>query len=213
MPQSTFLDFCREQLPPAPARLLEVGCGHGELTTALSVDGYDVLGIDPLAPPGDRFRRVRLEDLEPEDGPFEAVVAAHVFHHVRDLDHALDRVVALLRPGGVFAVDEVAWDLMDDATIAWLFEQRQNRGHAPESVEDLRAAWEAEYLGIHGGQTLVRAFDARFVEHAFERAPYLYRKLGGGTTEVLEQSLIDASAIRPLGFCWAGVKPKELLTR
>ena len=84
---------------------------------------------------------------------------------------------------------------MDDATLAWLFEQRQARGHAPGSVKELRAEWEAEYVGIHGGQTLVRAFEARFQERAFERAPYLHRKLGGGTTEVLEQSLIDAGAI------------------
>ena len=202
-----FREFLRGQLPQPPARVLEVGCGQGELTTALAVDGYDVLGIDPLAPPGDRFRRVRLDDLGAEDGPFDAVVAAHVFHHVRDLDHALDRVVALLQRGGVFAVDEVAWDLMDDATVAWLFEQRQARGHAPGSVKELRAEWEAEYVGIHGGQTLVRAFEARFEERASERAPYLHRKLGGGTTEVLEQSLIDASAIRPLGFRWAGVRP------
>jgi SAM-dependent methyltransferase len=204
---SPFRGFLRGQLPPAPARLLEVGCGQGELTTALAVDGYDALGIDPRAPAGDRFRRIRLDDLGVEDGPFDAVVAAHVFHHVRDLDHALDRVVALLRPGGVFAVDEVAWDLMDDATLAWLFEQRRARGHAPDSVEELGAEWESEYLGIHGGETLRHAFDARFEERAFERAPYLYRKLGGGTTEVLEQSLIDAGAIRPLGFRWAGVKP------
>ena len=202
-----FREFLRGQLPQPPARVLEVGCGRGELTTALAVDGYDVLGIDPLAPPGDRFRRVRLDDLGAEDGPFDAVVAAHVFHHVRDLDHALDRVVALLRPGGVFAVDEVAWDLMDDSTLGWLLEQRQARGHGPGSVDELRAEWEAEYLGIHGGQTLRRAFDERFEERAFERTQYLYRKLGGGTTEVLEQSLIEAGAIRPLGFRWAGAKP------
>ena len=97
-PSLPFREFLRAQLPQPPARVLEVGCGQGELTTALAVEGYDVLGIDPLAPPGDRFRRVRLEDIGPEDGPFDAVVAAHVFHHVRDLDHALDRVVALLRP-------------------------------------------------------------------------------------------------------------------
>jgi SAM-dependent methyltransferase len=204
---SPFREFLRAQLPQPPARVLEVGCGRGELTTALAVDGYEVLGIDPVAPPGDRFRRVRLDDLGADDGPFDAVVAAHVFHHVRDLDHALDRVVALLRPGGVFAVDEVAWDSMDDSTLGWLFQQRQARGHAPDSVDELRAEWEAEYLGIHGGQTLRHAFDERFEERAFERAQYLYRKLGGGPTEVLEQSLIDAGAIRPLGFRWAGVRP------
>jgi cyclopropane fatty-acyl-phospholipid synthase-like methyltransferase len=51
--------------------VLDVGCGQGELTTALTVEGYDVLGIDPLAPQGDRFRRIRLEDLEDHEGGFD----------------------------------------------------------------------------------------------------------------------------------------------
>ena len=93
MAQSTFLDFASEQLPAPPARVLEVGCGQGELTTTLAVAGYDVLGIDPLAPQGERFRRILLEDLQPEDGPYDAVVASHSLHHIRDLDHALDRIV------------------------------------------------------------------------------------------------------------------------
>ena len=114
MAQSTFLDFAREHLPAPPARVLEVGCGRGELTTALAVAGYDVLGIDPLAPPGDRFRRVRLEDLDPSDGGFDAVVASHSLHHVRDLDQALDRIVALLQPAGLLVLDEQGWDLADE---------------------------------------------------------------------------------------------------
>jgi SAM-dependent methyltransferase len=205
-PSSPFRAFLRLHLPPPPARVLDVGCGRGELTTALAVDGYDMLGIDPLAPPGDRFRRIRLEDLGAEDGPFDAVVAARALHPIRDLDHALDLIVVLLRPEGVLAVDEIAWDRLDDATLAWLFEQRRERGDVPASLEELRAEWEAGHVGIHGEQTLRRALGERFEERAFERTPFLYRLLGGGTTEVLEQSLVDAGAIEPLGFRWAGVR-------
>jgi SAM-dependent methyltransferase len=203
---SRFREFLRLHLPPPPARVLEIGCGRGELTTALAVDGYDALGIDPLAPPGDRFRRVRLEDLGADDGPYDAVVAARSLHPIRDLDHALDLVRALLRPRGVLAVDEIGWDLLDDATLAWLYEQRRARGDAPGSLEELRAEWEAGHLGIHGEAALLAGLRGRFEQRAFERTPFLYRLLGGGTNEVLEQSLVDARAIRPLGLRWAGVK-------
>ena len=65
MPSSSpFLEFARNYLPSPPARVLDVGCGQGELTTALAVEGYEMLGIDPLAPQGDLFRRIRLEDLD-----------------------------------------------------------------------------------------------------------------------------------------------------
>jgi 2-polyprenyl-3-methyl-5-hydroxy-6-metoxy-1,4-benzoquinol methylase len=123
--QSTFLDFAGAHLPAPPARVLEVGCGQGALTTVLAVAGYDVLGIDPLAPPGDHFRRVLLEDLAPEEGPFDAVVASHSLHHIRDLGPALDRIAALLCAGGVLVLDEHGWDLADDATLDWLYNQRR----------------------------------------------------------------------------------------
>lgn len=210
MPQSTFLDFCREQLPPAPARLLEVGCGHGELTTALSVDGYDVLGIDPRAPQGDLFRRVLLEDLDPEEERFDAVVASHSLHHIRDLEHALDRVVALVGGTGRIVLDEFGWDLIDEQTLDWLWTQRRAlaaAGHGdapPASPAALREEWEAEHVGVHRFETMRAGLAARFDEVAFEPGPFMWRKTRGVATEVLETALIDAGAIRAIGFRYAG---------
>jgi SAM-dependent methyltransferase len=208
--QSTFLDFVRGQLPSPPSRLLEVGCGQGELTTALAVDGYDVLGIDPLAPQSDHFRRIRLEDLEPSDGPFDAVVASHSLHHIRDLDHALDQIVVLLRPGGVLVLDEHGWDLADEETLDWLYNQQRalaaaGHGEQPASLQALREEWEAEHLGLHGFEALRAGVAERFEEREFVRTPFLHRLLGGVATEVLEQALIDAGAIQALGFRYAGV--------
>jgi SAM-dependent methyltransferase len=190
--------------------VLDVGCGQGELTTALAVAGYDVLGIDPLAPQGDLFRRVRLEDLDDDEGGFDAVVAVRSLHPIRDLAHALDRVAALLRPGAVLVIDEIGWDLIDEPTLDWLYGQRRalgaaGHGEAPASPDEVRAEWESTHLGIHGYQALRRELDARFEELGFVRTPFLYRVLGGVATEVLEQALIDAGAIQPLGFRWAGV--------
>jgi SAM-dependent methyltransferase len=210
--QSTFLDFAREHLPAPPARVLEVGCGQGELTTALQVAGYEPLGIDPRAPEGDLFRRVLLEDLDPEEGPFDAVVASFSLHHVRDLDQGLDRIVDLLRPRGVLVLDEFGWDLADEPTFDWLYGQRRalaaaGEGDAPASLEEVRAEWESEHLGLHGFDALRAAVAARFEEAAFVQTPFLYRLLRGVSTEVLEQALVDAGAIRALGFRYAGVKP------
>ena len=210
MAPPTFLDFAREQLPPPPARVLEVGCGHGDLTTALAVDGYAPLGIDPRAPQGDLFRRVLLEDLDPDEGPFDAVVATHAPHHIRDLEQAVARIAALLRPGGALVLDELAWDHADEPTLDWLYNQRRAlaaAGHreAPASLEAQRAEWDEDHVGVHGYGALRTAVDARFEEAAFAWTPYLHRHLGGVATEVLERALIDAGAIRPLGFRYAGL--------
>ncbi len=210
MAQSTFLDFAGAHLPAPPARVLEVGCGRGELTTALAAAGYDVLGIDPLAPQGDLFRRIRLEDLEPADGPYDAVVASYSLHHIRDLDHALDLAVELLEPDGLLVLDEFGWDLADEPTLDWLYGQRRalaasGQGKAPGSLEALRDEWEAEHLGLHGFEALRTAVAARFEEREFAHTPFFHRQLGGVATEVLEQALIDAGAIQALGFRYAGV--------
>jgi SAM-dependent methyltransferase len=205
-----FEEFVRTHLPAAPARVLEVGCGQGELTTALAAAGHDVLGIDPLAPIGDRFRRIRLEDLE-EAHEFDAVVAARSLHAIRDLASGLDRIAALLRPGGVLVADEIGWDLIDEPTLDWLYGQRRalasaGRGEAPASVDEVRQEWEAAHLGIHGFAALREALAERFEEREFVWTPFLHRLLGGVATEVLEQALIDAQAIRQLGFRYVGVR-------
>lgn len=206
-----FADWVREHVPPPPARLLEVGCGQGELTTELAASGYEVLGIDPAAPLGNRFRRVKLEDLEPSDGPFDAVVAARALHPIRDLEHAVGLIAELLRPAGLLVLDELAWDRADEPTLDWLYGQRRARaaaghGEAPASLAALREEWEAAHLGVHGYAALRAALDARFEERAFLWAPYLHRELGGVASEVLEQALIDGGAIKALGFRYAGVE-------
>src|SRR5688572_33070084 len=109
----TFEQFVRAQLPPPPARLLEVGSGQGELTTALAIAGYDVVGIDPVAPHGGLFRRLTLDDLDATER-YDAVVAARSLHHIRDLDAALEKISTLLERDGLLVVDEFAWDLLDE---------------------------------------------------------------------------------------------------
>jgi len=204
----SFESFVRERLPDPPARVLEVGCGRGELTTALAVAGHDVLGIDPLAPDGPLFRRLTLDDVE--NGPrYDAVVAAFSLHHIRDLDAALRKIASLLVPEGLLLVDEFAWDRLDEPTLAWLWGQRQAAAAAagepePASPAEMRADWEAEHVGLHGHDALRRCLDEHFEQVAFVPTPHLHRLLGGVSSAVLEQSLIDAGTIAAIGFRYAG---------
>ena len=168
-----------------------------------------MLGIDPRAPSGEQFRRLKLEDLEDSER-FDAVVAGFSLHHISDLDAAFDKIAELLPAGGVLVVDEFAWDRLDDTTLDWLYGQRRalaaaGHGEAPASLDELRSEWEAEHLGLHGFAALREALAARFDEREFEWAPHLHRTLAGVATAVLEQALIDAGAIQALGFRYVGV--------
>jgi SAM-dependent methyltransferase len=201
------VDFVLANLPAPPARVLEVGCGAGELARALAAAGHDVVAIDPMAPQGTIFRRIKLEDLD-EDERFDAVVASRSIHHMSSLDDNLARIATALAGGGSFVLDEFAWDRFDDATADWYEAQRRvliaaGRHPSGPSADEWRDHHEG--LGVHGFDVLKAAVDERFEQIAFEDVPELWRYLGGPASLELEESLVAAGAIRPLGFRFVGI--------
>ena len=68
----------------------------------------------------------------------------------------------------------------------------------------------ARHSDLHSYETLRAEIDARYDERYFEWRPYFYRWLEGPATEALEQGLIAAGAIRPIGFLYAGVRTETV---
>ncbi len=97
-------------------RVLDLGCGRGELLKLLADRGVGVVGVDldpeALAACREKGLTVERGDLfeflsGQDDGSCDAVVCAHVVEHLPPL--ALPRLMELahskLRPNGVFAVE------------------------------------------------------------------------------------------------------------
>lgn len=183
----SFTAFVLSQLPPPPRRILELGCGRGELALALAGAGYDVVAVDPEAPEGPIFRRTTIEELD-EPGPFDAVVASFSLHHVHDLDAVLGQLRGLLAPEGVVILDEFGWDLLDAQTA--------------EQYDLDPGDWKEEHDDLHGFERLRGALEARFDEQHFSPGPYFSRHLGADEDE--EHELIAAGKIRALGFRYVG---------
>lgn len=200
-----FHAFVVARLGPAPVRVLEVGCGSaGGVTPALLAAGHDVLAIDPHAPAGAPYRAVRLEELDGEDG-FDAVVAGRVIHHLEPLDAAVDRLAA---HAPLLLADEFAHDRLDEPTGAW-YERRHAEltaaGETPLGPPSLDA-WRERHPGLHGYETLRDAVTRRFALRELEWRPYFYRWLG--PAELAEEAaLIDAGAIRPIGYRFVAERP------
>ena len=106
--------FEQLDLPP-DARILELGCGPGQLWSENEEripDGWTVTLTD--ASPGmvgaarerlgpDRrmaFRVADARDIPFTDGAFDAVIANHMLYHVPDRPRALSEVARVLSPGG-----------------------------------------------------------------------------------------------------------------
>jgi SAM-dependent methyltransferase len=195
--------FVEDHLPPGPARVLEVGCGRGDLARAIAGSGYDVVAIDPDAPSGELFEAVTLEEFVAA-APFEAVVASRALHHIPDLPGALEKIAGLLRPEGRLILDEHACDRLDEPTARWYLERsRASEEAAPSSLEACLADWEADHADLHGYAAMRDELDRRFTERFFTWMPYLYGELAG-VDEEEERALVEAGAIQAMGFRYVG---------
>jgi SAM-dependent methyltransferase len=210
---AAFLEFALAHLPPPPARVLEVGCGDGALALALARGGYTITAIDPDAPEGEIFVRARLEDFEDPAG-FDAVVASVSLHHVHDLGGGLDRLIDLLRPGGLLVLEEFASERFAGATARWYYHQRLalaalGRDDAPptESFDAWLADWQAGHADIHPWRDLRRELEARFSSRHEEWIPYLYDYRLDDELEPLERTLIAAGSLDANGVRYVAERP------
>jgi SAM-dependent methyltransferase len=212
--------FVRDELPPAPARVLEVGGGTlGGFVPALLDGGYDAVGVDPEAPEGPGYHQVEFERYQPPR-PVDCVVASLSLHHVADLDVVFDRLGAVLVPGGVLVVVEWAWERFDEATARWCFARLASPNPGEEGGwlhkaqerwvasgqpwDDFLRAWATEE-GLHPGEDIVRGLDARFHRQLYVEGPYFFPDLAD-TSEGQEQAAIDAGLIRAGGVRYAATR-------
>lgn len=109
------LRYLLDDLPPGPARVLDVGCGAGSVAKAvkrergdLEVFGCDVshaaLAAATAEPGGVDFRLGSGERLPFADDEFDFVWIFDVLEHVDSPDHMLAEVARVLRPGGGFHI-------------------------------------------------------------------------------------------------------------
>lgn len=207
----------RESLPPAPADVLEIGCGPlGGFVPSLLGAGYAAVGVDPEAPPGPDFRATGFEEYA-SPAPVDAVVASTSLHHVDDLDVVVDRIAGVLRPGGAVVVIEWAWERFDEATAQWCFARltppADDHGswlhHHQERWTASRLSW-SDYFrgwtreeGLHPGGDTVRALDERFDRQACAYGPYFFPELDD-TDEREELAAIAAGMVQATGITWVG---------
>ncbi len=97
-------------VPPECRRVLEVGCGAGELGRLLRTRGYHVTGIELVPEMAERARRgldrVETADVESDGFPFppasfDAIVFADVLEHLVDPWRVLREAADVLADGGV----------------------------------------------------------------------------------------------------------------
>lgn len=92
-------------------RVLDIGCGDGQISRLAAAQGAQVVGVDPTwncvkvaheRGGGAAFARAGAAGLPFADGSFDTAVACLVFEHIDDVDTAIAEVARVLEPGGTF---------------------------------------------------------------------------------------------------------------
>jgi SAM-dependent methyltransferase len=99
---------------PRP-RVLDYGCGRGEVVNFGRSRGYQFFGTDRDAPASERpefFKPLNGTTIQFDDDFFDVVISNQVFEHVQDPPAALREIARVLKPGGTFLAlfpDRSAW--------------------------------------------------------------------------------------------------------
>jgi SAM-dependent methyltransferase len=171
-------------------RVLEVGCGRGDIARRLGAVGIQVTALelelrDPSPAPNVAF--LEGDFLRFDGGPFDAVVFTSSLHHISPLDAAIDRAYRVLRPGGLIVADDFDLDAPNAQTLRWYYDIQEllaaaeifPRDHVDPPSTGVYQRWRAAHAHhdepLHTGLQMRRAVAKRFNVLDVNAAAYLYR--------------------------------------
>jgi trans-aconitate methyltransferase len=153
-----------DHLEPAPdERVLDLGCGTGELTSEIADRGASVVGLDDSAEmiaaareshPSCSFVHADATNWTSET-PFDAVFSNAALHWIDDQEAVLETVRSALRPGGRF-VAELGGTGNVQAIVGALQAEFDDRGH------DVEHPWYFPSIGEYASRLERHGFEVRF---------------------------------------------------
>ena len=135
-----------------PGRMLDVGCGSGDLLAHFAKRGWEVEGIEPSASAvaaaarrGVRVHEGTLHDQPWQAGSFALITFQHALEHIVDPLDALERARALLAPGGLLVITVPNWSswqrrLLFRSRWSALDLPRHQQHFSPRALERLAAS-------------------------------------------------------------------------
>jgi SAM-dependent methyltransferase len=188
-------DFISRSLPSGTRRVLEIGCGSGELAASLLRDGICLIAIDSDAGSiaaaharGVDARIAAWPDFE--DGLFDALLFTRSLHHIHPLGKAVQRAADVLVIGGRLIVEDFAYEATDGNTLRWFGEVIDRLDHAGvlikgddflnavrSKTETLKAWRENHESNLHTAAAIRAEIRRVFGEVRSEEVPYYFRYL------------------------------------
>lgn len=156
-------------------KLLDIGAGTGAFLSAMKTAGWETIGLEPDAGARQVAKETWGVDLQPienffhlENESVDAVSMWHVLEHVHELDAYLEKIYALLKPGGKWLVavpNYTSWDA-DKYQEGWAaYDVPRHLYHfSPKSMQTLVERGNFKLIG-----TKRMPFDSFYVSMLSER--------------------------------------------
>jgi ubiquinone/menaquinone biosynthesis C-methylase UbiE len=138
-------------------RVLELGIGTGRIASPVAAAGCEVVGFDisaemlEKAPHHLALSRADMRHIPFRADSFDAALAVHVLHLVRDWQRVMCEMMRVLKPNGVFIRGD---DWIDPTSVfGRLRDELRQRAvkHAPQMMPPAAGISKEQFLREHGG--------------------------------------------------------------
>jgi SAM-dependent methyltransferase len=207
VPTDDTVAFIEAQLKPG-ARILEVGCGDGEVAFALSQKGFRVTAIDSDPERVARAQKTSVRAVvaswpDFDAGSVDAIVFTRSLHHMDRLSESIQRVRSSLAPNGLLLIDDFAVESANEGTLNWFRDLMRSAPFAavaqphPDSfaIKLLGSANPMETFRdhhvaheVHPFALMRKLIGEQFPFCAVQEVPYLYRYFASSVAETNDSS-------------------------
>lgn len=185
--------FIDENLPSGKLRILEVGCGAGELAKRLQETGREVVAIDSSLETIEKASDLGIDarvavwpDFAEE--PFDVILFTRSLHHIRPLSNALERARQLIKSDGHLIVEDFAFSNVHRSVAEWfylllrvldscgvLLEAKDSFGRKLLSGNGAFDLWQDHTHEINSAREVFDTANDNFEVLKVRWVPYLYR--------------------------------------